>query len=355
MGEGLLVGFESARLIWRCVGERIALRNQPAESRRPLLVRLLFEDGRGVNMSEMPRRTRVTTIPGSIAAEKIEQVRADFGLASDRLHACVSRQAGRRFVSGATCHLMTGSYPMGSFFEIGEGVLVVSPELAFIQMSRVLDRDLLIAYGYELCGYYARGRVAHTFYSCPALTSVARILRYLSRLEELRLSRGEGMPWGLERAREALAYVRNGSASPEESVTSMVLTMPRRLGGYGLSAGSLNARVRLSPAAAELFGIDEFVCDICWVERRQVVEFQGAQHKQRSRRSYDMRKGNVLSADGWRVVEVDRYMLERGALMDEVAKSVAKGLGKRWKKPDGKTATRQLRLRNKLIRDLDGG
>ena len=355
MGDCLLVGFESARRVWRGVGERIALSNRPSEGRRPLLVRLLFEDGRGIVMSEMPRRTRATTVPGKLAAEKIKLVSAEFGLTSEPLHICVSRQAGRRFASDATCHLMTGSYPIGSFCELGNGVLVVTPELAFIQMSCVLDRDLLIAYGYELCGYYARGRSEHTFCNCPPLTSVGRIQKYLNRLEELRLNRGEGMPWGLDRAREALAYVLDGSASPEESVTSMVLTLPRRRGGYGLAPGALNARVGLSTAAAELFGIDEFVCDICWGEKRQVVEFQGSQHKQRSRRSYDMRKGNVLGADGWRVVEVDRYMLERGALMDEVAKSVAKGLGQRWKKPDGKTATRQLRLRNKLIKDLDEG
>ena len=248
---------------------------------------------------------------------------------------------------------MTGSYPSGSFFELDEGIMVTCPELTFLQMARLLSEELLILYGHELCGYFAHGMGEHGFCNCPALTSVSRIEAYLNRLEELRSDRGEGMPWGLRRARKALAHMRDGAASPEEAVLSMILTMPRRMGGYGLPSAVLNASVRLGAEAAELFGIEEFVCDLSWEGRGLVAEFQGSQHKLRSRRSYDLRKGNVLGADGWTVVEVDRFMLERVSLMDEVAKSVTTGLGMRWRQPDAQVATRQVRLRNRLLAFLD--
>ena len=49
----------------------------------------------------------------------------------------------------------------------------------------------------------------------------------------------------------------------------------------------------------------------------------------------------------------DRAMLERAPLMDEVAKSVSRGLGLRWRQPGARIATCQARLRNRLLRHLD--
>ena len=53
------------------------------------------------------------------------------------------------------------------------------------------------------------------------------------------------------------------------------------------------------------------------------------------------------------MIEVDRTMLERASLMDEVAKSVSKGLGLRWRQPGARVATFQARLRNRLLKHLD--
>lgn len=353
MSEGIVLGFESACALWRRVGERVALRNQPDERVSPLLIRLLFDKGTGVDLSDMPQRCRVTRIPANVDAPKLRIFQGELGEGEAVLHLCVSRRTGRRFVSGAICHLMSGSYPAGSFSRLEDGVLVASPELTFMQMARFLDEDLLVAYGYELCGYFARCHDEPGFCNCPPLTSVSRISEYLGRLEQLREERGEGMPWGLAKARRALSHVRDGAASPEEAVVAMVLTLPKRRGGYGIPRACLNAVVRLGAEAAELFGIDSFVCDLSWNNGSTVLEYQGSQHKLRSRRSYDLRKGNVLVADGRSVIEMDRRMLARREFMDEVAKSVSMALGIRWRSPSPRAATKQLALRNKLIQHLD--
>ena len=353
MSERLLLGFKTAQRVWRVVGRRLSDDNPPTLTRPPLLVRLLFDRGEGLDLGSMPRRTRVIKVPESIDGPRVTQARLTFTDPPPTLDLCVSRQRGRRFIAGATCHLMTGSYPAGSFFELEEGIMVTCPELTFLQMARFLSEELLILYGYELCGYFAHGMGEYGFCNCPALTTISRIKAYLDRLESLRASQGEGMPWGLRNARAALAHVRDGAASPEEAVLSILITTPRRMGGYGLPPARMNARVRLGSEAASLFDIDEFVCDLSWEGFGLVAEFQGSQHKLRSRRSYDLRKGNVLGADGWTVVEVDRSMLERASLMDEVAKSVMTGLGLRWRRPDARVATRQARLRNGLLRFLD--
>lgn len=353
MAGSVCIGFESAQEAWRLVGRRIARDNPPTNSSSPLLVRLLFETGEPIELAAMPARTRATKIPSRVDVAALSDLRrSEPELAATPQQLCVSARNGRRFVAAADCRLVTGSYPVGSFYRLSGGALLASPELTFLQMARELDFDLLVLYGYELCGYFARTSQDPGFVNCPALTSTARVAEYLDRLEALRRERGEGMPWGLGPARRALRYVRDRAASPEEAVVSMVLTLPCRLGGYGLPPAALNERVRLSAEAARLFGIDSFVCDLSWGGGR-VLEYQGSQHKLRSRRSYDMRKGNVLVADGRSVVEMDRSMLSRQDLMDEVAKSVTRLLGLAWRAPGAKLATRRARLRNKLIAHID--
>ena len=347
------IGFESAQRAWRSVGEQIARANPASESVPPLLIRLLFDEGRSVNLDAMPMRSRATKIPARVDVEALGAYRATGPQLSEAIQLCVSSRKGRRFVAGAECRLVTGSYPPGSFSKLADTVLVTSPELTFLQMARSFDFDALVLYGYELCGYYVRTDEGAGFCSCPRLTSTGRIAEYLDRLTALRERRGEGMPWGLGPARRALRHIHDGAASPEEATVLAILTYPTRLGGYGLPPARLNERVRLGAETARLFGIDSFVCDLSWDNGRRVLEYQGSQHKQRSRRTYDLRKGNVLVADGRSLVQMNRAMLARHDLMDEVAKSLTVLLDLTWREPSATVATRRMRLRNKLIKELD--
>lgn len=354
MGEVICVGFETALELWRRAGWLVACDNPASETRSPLLIRILFDEGEGIDLDSLPVRTRAVRIPRRVSARGLSTLAAAFPELALPADVCVSQQAGRHVAAGARVHLMSGSYPSGSLYRVGEGVLVTSPELTFLQLARVLDEDLLVACGYELCGCYARDGVGPNFCARPPLTSSARIGSYLDRLESLRAERGEGMPPGLARAHRALALVRDRAASPEETVVSMVLTYPRRRGGFGLPPACLNACVTLSSVTAALFGIDSFVCDMSWPGFGVVLEYQGSQHKLRARKTYDLRKGNVLGADDRTVVQLDRSMLGRQDMMEEVAKSVAHGLGVRWRAPGAQLRTRQALLRRKLLIDLEG-
>ena len=74
MKKGLLVGFESAQGYWRLVGERLAAANAGSETRKPLLIRILFERGEGVDLTPLPRRTRMTTAPEQVDAPAIAEL-----------------------------------------------------------------------------------------------------------------------------------------------------------------------------------------------------------------------------------------------------------------------------------------
>lgn len=354
MGEGICLGFESAQRLWRDVGATIARDNPTDAAHRSLLTRLLFDEGRGVNLSALPERTRSTTAPDRVDVTVLDQLSRERGEGARALHICVSRRSARRQVSGASVHLMSGGYPAGSFCRLRDDVMVASPELTFLQMACVLSLEALVAYGFELCGYFARGSERRIFVNCPALTSAGRIASFLERLGRLRARRGEGVPWGTARARRALAHVIDGAASPEEAVAAMVLSMPSRLGGYGLPAPRLNQSVVLGAACAELFGIDRFVCDLSWRDGMHVLECQGSKDKLRSRATCDLLRGNVLAADGRDVLEMDRSTLRLPMQMDDVAKALSRVLRRRWRRPSARVAASRTRLRSLLIAYLDG-
>ena len=352
MGAGTCIGFESARALWRKIGHDVA-RDNRADGAPPLLVRLLLDSGEGLDLSALPARTRVSAAPARVVAHEVSELLGQHQELGGCLDVCVSEQAGRHVAAGATVHLTSGSYPPGSFCRMPDGTLLASPELTFVQLARTLSGDGLLAYGYELCGYYARG--AEGFCSCPKLTSTGRMGRYLERLERLRAARGQGMPPGVKRVRRALGQVLDGAASPEEAIASMVLALPRDRGGFGLPPGCLNRVAPLSSEVARIFGIDSFVCDASWAGRRVAFEYQGWQHKIRSRQTVDLRKGNVLVADGWTLVQANRAMLSSQELMEEVAVTLSRALGVRWEPPDASARTRQLRFRNGLLAELGPG
>ena len=136
MAGSVCIGFESAQEAWRLVGMRVAQDNPPANGTSPLLVRLLFETGEPVDMGSMPARSRATKIPSRVDVTALSDLRrAEPELAATPQQLCVSSCNGRRFVSAADCRLVTGSYPIGSFYRLSDGALLASPGLAFLQMA----------------------------------------------------------------------------------------------------------------------------------------------------------------------------------------------------------------------------
>ena len=354
MSEDICLGFESACEFWRRTCARVAQDNQGDELAPPLLARMLLGDDGGLDLTAIPRRTRVTMAPRAVQIEGLRCLMGSGGVSADaELHICVSSRNSRRYIANSVCHLLSGHYPSGSFCRASDGVLVSSPELTFTQMARALDPERLIAYGYELCGYYAVTGGKGESCSCPPLTSVAKIAQYLDRLERCRRKRGEGMPWGYVRARRALSFVRDGASSPEEAVSTMMLTLPRALGGYELAAPKLNECVKLGTEAAGAFGIEGFVCDMSWNDGAWILQYRGAQGKVRCAGSYEARGGEVLAADGRTVIQMDREVLCDQELMDGVARVIARGLGLRWRRATPRLAARRLRLRTRLIACLE--
>lgn len=116
--------------------------------------------------------------------------------------------------------------PSRSFHRIADGLHVASLELAFLQMARELDFLNLARLGFELCGSYSLdARAERGFFDRAPLTDPRKIRSFAEASPHLKRRKA---------VLRALQHVLPGSASPAETRLAMLLSLPCRLGGFGL-------------------------------------------------------------------------------------------------------------------------
>ena len=158
---------------------------------------------------------------------------SELRLGVDPLEVLVCRSSGRRDSGSVKAHLSGLAYPSGSFVRVNVpglgGVYAASPELVFRQIAAKHSLLEAVYVGYALCSSYrvdgqVDGGIAIREGDDAPLTTVSRIGAYLRKTEG---------SYGCAKARRALSYVREGSASPTESALAMGLSLPACLGGFG--------------------------------------------------------------------------------------------------------------------------
>ena len=212
--------------------------------------------------------------------------------------------------------------PAGLALEVALGTYAAGPELCFVQMARDLDFVDAVVLGCELCGRYSHfAPMVSGFYERPPLTSVEKIAHAIEQLDGL---------FGLGRAREALEWVRDGSRSPMETVTSCVLFLPARHRGLGFARPELNVRVPLDDIASAITGTQACYVDTAWPGARRGVEYDSREfHKDLAR---DLRRKEALQHMGWVLYSID---LDRMTRVGELLKAVALFADEVPRQPDG--------------------
>lgn len=124
----------------------------------------------------------------------------------------------------------SGPTPRGSFLHVHGDIFVCSPEFLAVLIAERTGFYELTENLYELCGTYAVDDAEGLFEHQP-LTTVRCIAEFIELLPGVR---------GVGHVRRALAYVRDGSASPRETQLAMMLALPTGLGGFGLADIQLN-------------------------------------------------------------------------------------------------------------------
>lgn len=235
----------------------------------------------------------------------------------------------------ATAHrwLWTGGVPEGAFVCLGDGLFLSTPEMVFLEMARAVDLTELVQVGMALCGRYAPSGDDGGFVRHESLTSVARLGEFLGRCDGIR---------GVKRARSALRWVCDGSRSPMETATVMVLTMSRTAGGYGLPRPELNVRIDLSTESALLAGTPYYRADLLYRKERLVIEYLGKAYHADTVRDY--RRERILEDEGFAVVNVTGEQLIVPGLRNRLVGRIAGELGYRLR-----PATQGIRARRREL------
>lgn len=245
-----------------------------------------------------------------------------FGISDNPIHVLVDTRAKRGTKKRVVVHLGTSDMPKGSFCMLEKDLYVASPELCFLQAARWLSLSELVKLGFEFCGSYALSESdIRGFVRRDPLTCAKQLRLYLARMK------GSNC---VVKAQRAARLVADNSASPMETATAMLLTMPCRYGGYGLPAALLNHRINLEEESQRMASRRYFECDLFWPNAKVAVEYDSDQyHTHIERINADAIRRDVLAYNGITVITVTNNRIKSIEHFGEIAKLIAHALGHR--------------------------
>ena len=261
-----------------------------------------------------------------------------YGLGQPPYHVTVATPDHRAQSTDIISHVMGGAIPAGSFQQLRGELWVATPELAFCQAASDAGFAETVKFGYELCSNFVLSELLASPDRREALSSPEMLRKYLEHSAKRR---------GIKTARQAVQYVRGGAESPMEIAVSMLLTLPRMYGGYGLPAAELNKEIVVRSRVGSQQ--HTYRGDLVWPRQRVIVEYDSdLHHSRQAELSRDALRRNALQDAGWRVVVMTKDQLYDEAAMDEAATQLARALGMHG----NGTEPRTMLLRRSELRKL---
>lgn len=201
-----------------------------------------------------------------------------------------------------------------------DGILVSSPQLLFLELACKLDAQHVVLLGLMLISHRT-GRPSE------AITTKQKIESLVNALPTHK---------GYPKAKQALEYIENGSASLMEAIAFMILTLPHSLGGYGLAGATFGHEVVLSKASQERLKQRRCFIDLYYPESKLAVEYDSfAHHNTPAEQAKDMLRASALERQGITTMRFSTMQLYDRSACEEFANNLASRLNRR------------IRLRNK--------
>jgi len=323
-------------------------------------------------------RIRLKNLPDSIPKHSLIRGRTPLGL-SHPINVMTGNKNAKRKTKTVWSRLYTGPIPKDCFIKIDDELLVSTPQFCFFQMAGELSLIKLIELGFELCGSYtlAAGcepgkeseyspvehsdadeysngiehiqesesapyeekRTSKTLYGHPPLASTKVIADVVNHLKGVS---------GQKKTQRALRYIAGGSASPMETILSMLLTLPHKLGGYGLPMPVLNKRINIGSENKRQSGKSYYVCDLFWPKAKFAVEYDSDLfHTGADRIARDSEKRLSLTKLGITTITITNKQIRSAAEFESIAKLIAAKLGKQLR-----YTNQQFKKVNKELRGL---
>lgn len=283
------------------------------------------------------RKSHALPTPGAApTARRVNEARELLELPPGiRLDTVVTCDRDKRQGAGQKAHKYRYA-STGDYLSLGNNVYASSPQLAFMQCAEVLSPQELVLLGLELCGSF----VSHDgeFVRPKPLCTRDTLEAYVGSRSGER---------GANKAREALRFIADDSASPRESQLTALLCMPQKWGGYGFQLPTLNARIDLTPEQRRILGKSHLRCDLLWEEAAFAIEYDSdAFHTGIEKISSDSLRRNILRTMGITVADLTNSQLKSAEALHEVAIQIDHCLGSGLlakRKSNWNTLNRELR------------
>lgn len=235
-------------------------------------------------------------------------------------------------------HFWAETLPPDSFVCPVPGIYVSTPEFCFLQMARSLPRIALIRFGYELAATYRLDpQCERGFEERPPLTTRQQLANYLAQADDSPYAR---------KARKALEWVADGSASPRETALAMMLSLPSELGGCEAGLPELNYEV----AVRREDGVGRRRIDLYWPEQRFGIEYDSDQeHASAEGIARDSYREKEIELQGVTLARVTNAELKTERGRELLFRTVRRGLGKGYREPAGRTKYVRRRLASLLL------
>ena len=189
-----------------------------------------------ISVFKRPRRIAAMTEPYEMTPSLAREL-ADLGVplpdagkdggGSEPLHLLFADASLRKRGRGAASHVFAGKLPPGVLVQVGEHVLMCSPELAFVQMSEVVAPEREALAGCELCAAYGT-RADGAIFSRTPLAASPDLQAFAASFAGER-----------SKAYAAALEVMDGAVRPDQAKAALALTLPTTRGGYSLPKPAL--------------------------------------------------------------------------------------------------------------------
>lgn len=264
------------------------------------------------------------------------------GICSTPVHLTVKSAGNRGQSALVACHVCNHQLPSSAFRRVNKDICVSRPELCFLQLASMCSLVELTQIGFELCGtYWLAPNSEHGFReSNPVATSES--LRHFVEVM--------GSSKGTRRARSAAEYVVDGSASPMETIVTMLLTLPKAQGGYGLPSPQLNKAVDMPKSMRASYGRSTYRPDLYWPKAKLAIEYDStAFHSTETQLTNDSKRRAALAHAGLNVISLTSRQVYDAREFDKIALLAAKHLGIRMRSERKNLLTRRFELRSELL------
>ena len=234
------------------------------------------------------------------------------------VHVLVDSEEHRIQSKSVVNHIWSGRVPAGSLYLLAPGVLIASPSFCCLQIASSSSLPRVASVVMECLGAYGKADTSRGFRDRGALFTPEELRNYLE---------GARGCMGVKKVRRALRLALFPTRSPLETKASLLLTLPRKLGGYGLPRPEVNYVIRPRAEAIPFSQFARYEVDLCWPKRKAIVEVDSYEyHTERDQLDSDAKKRNSLKSMGWKVISVTFGQLSGDAL-EVLARQVARDLG----------------------------